>query len=338
MKKNILAVCDTESGYACNFAEYMNRRKRLPFEAEAFTDVERLKEYAGENPLDILMIAEADMDRSVERIPAEKLIILSEDKKKEQGEHKCIYKYQSVESIVREVMEYCAQTRPFPAVYTAAEEKLRVIGVYSPAGRCGKTLFSLSAGQILAQEREVLYINMEDYSGFEQLFDRNYEKNLGDLVYAMRSGKINLMWKLESVAEKMGNLSYLPPVQSPEDLRNIRFQEWVQILQLIRESRKYEVVILDIGNGVDQLFSMLDLCERIYMPIPGDWISDCKIRRFAELRQMWTGELSDSRICKLSLPAVPETDKADFPGSLMWGRWGNYVGKVLRENEPDGSI
>ncbi len=333
MKKNILAVCDTESGYACNFAEYMNRRKRLPFEAEAFTDVERLREYAGENPLEILMIAEADMDASVEEIPAEKLIILSEDKKKERGNHRCIYKYQSVECIVREVMEYCAQTQMFSAACSAAEAKMQIIGVYSPAGRCGKTMFALTAGQILAQDREVLYVSMEDYSGFEELFERSYEKNLGDMVYAMRSGKINPVWKLESMTEKMGKLSYLPPAQSPEDVRNIKFQEWMKIFQTVRESRKYEVLILDIGNGTDQLFQMIDLCSRVYMPVLTDKISVCKICRFETLWQMWAGEKEEKRIRKLNLPPVPDTESADFPDSLLWGKWGNYVGKVLREDD-----
>ena len=47
MKKNVIAVCDTEGEYACNFAEYLNSRKKLPFQAEAFTDVEKLCTYAG---------------------------------------------------------------------------------------------------------------------------------------------------------------------------------------------------------------------------------------------------------------------------------------------------
>ena len=56
MKKNVIAVCDTEGEYACNFAEYLNSRKKLPFQAEAFTDVEKLCTYAGKNPPEILLI------------------------------------------------------------------------------------------------------------------------------------------------------------------------------------------------------------------------------------------------------------------------------------------
>ena len=38
MKKNTIAVCDSEAGYAGTLAEYLNNRKKLPFRAEAFTD------------------------------------------------------------------------------------------------------------------------------------------------------------------------------------------------------------------------------------------------------------------------------------------------------------
>ena len=33
MKKNIIAVCDSDAEYACNFAEYLNNKKKLPFQA-----------------------------------------------------------------------------------------------------------------------------------------------------------------------------------------------------------------------------------------------------------------------------------------------------------------
>lgn len=51
LKKDMIAVCDSEAGYAGNFAEYLNARKKLPFRAEAFTDSEKLCQYAGKTAL-----------------------------------------------------------------------------------------------------------------------------------------------------------------------------------------------------------------------------------------------------------------------------------------------
>ena len=49
-----------------------------------------------------------------------------------------------------------------------------IIGIFSPLGRCLKTSFALTLGQILAKERAVLYLNMEEYSGFEELMGKGF--------------------------------------------------------------------------------------------------------------------------------------------------------------------
>ena len=36
----------------------------------------------------------------------------------------------------------------------------RIIGVYSPIGRCGKTCLALAIGQILAKEEKVLFVTL----------------------------------------------------------------------------------------------------------------------------------------------------------------------------------
>lgn len=106
MKKNVIAVCDSDAEYACNFAEYLNSRKKLPFQAEAFTNAGTLCDYAGKNPPEILLIAEADVDSQVEKLGTENMIVLSDEKDKEEGQHKFVYKYQSAESVIQEVMNY----------------------------------------------------------------------------------------------------------------------------------------------------------------------------------------------------------------------------------------
>ena len=40
--KNIFAVCDLEVDYALNFMDYLNQKKNIPFEIQAFTNVESL--------------------------------------------------------------------------------------------------------------------------------------------------------------------------------------------------------------------------------------------------------------------------------------------------------
>ena len=56
MKKQIFAVCDLEAEYARNFMDYLNQKKNIPFEIQAFTNVSSFVAYAKENPVELLLI------------------------------------------------------------------------------------------------------------------------------------------------------------------------------------------------------------------------------------------------------------------------------------------
>ena len=57
MKKQIFAVCDLEAEYARNFMDYLNQKKNIPFEIQAFTNVSSFVAYAKENPVELLLIS-----------------------------------------------------------------------------------------------------------------------------------------------------------------------------------------------------------------------------------------------------------------------------------------
>ena len=57
MKKNIFAVCDLEVDYALNFMDYLNHKKNIPFEIQAFTNVESLIAYGKMNHIELLLIS-----------------------------------------------------------------------------------------------------------------------------------------------------------------------------------------------------------------------------------------------------------------------------------------
>ena len=57
LKKNIFAVCDLEVDYALNFMDYLNHKKNIPFEIQAFTNVESLIAYGKMNHIELLLIS-----------------------------------------------------------------------------------------------------------------------------------------------------------------------------------------------------------------------------------------------------------------------------------------
>ena len=262
MKKSIFAVCDLDSSYACNLMDYLNEKRSTPFEVQAFTNVESLKEFASEQEIEILLISTRAMCNEIRELPISRVVILSEGEQFQETdlEYPFVYKYQSSDQLISEVMEYYAGTNPSTCLFTTTV-KTKLIGVYSPVGRSGKTSFALALGEILAETKQVLYLNLEEYSGFEDLFDLHYRTDITDLIYFARQKEGSLIYKLNSVIQSFHSLQYIPPALFSADLRDVSGEEWLAFLKEIMTYCEYDVIILDIGSQVDELFQHLQKCN-----------------------------------------------------------------------------
>ena len=216
MKKQIFAVCDLEAEYARNFMDYLNQKKNIPFEIQAFTNVSSFVAYAKENPVELLLISAEAMCPEVGELDIGKIVILTEGSKPDElDRYADVYKYQASSDIVREVMAcYGAEKAVLPAQMPVLKKTTELLGIYSPLGFCGQTSFALALAQILGREKSVLYLNMEEYSGFEELFEKEYPYTLSDLLYFVRQEQAGITVKMNSMIQGMGSMDFIPPVQS----------------------------------------------------------------------------------------------------------------------------
>lgn len=334
-ERSILAVCDEEAEYAYNFMEYLNQKKALPFEVQAFTGPEALCGYAGERHVEILLISGRAMCDAVRRLKVGMLVILSEGAPSpELDRYPSVYKYQSSDNVVREVMSCYGAARPAEEPGAVLKRTAEVIGVYSPVGRVQKTSFALTLGQILARDRAVLYLNMENFSGFERLTGKSYERDLSELLYFARQDTAGLACRVSAAAQSMQNLDFIPPAQSPADIQSTPAEAWMRIIEAVQKESAYEILILDIGDGVAELFRILERCQRIYMPIRSDIISAAKIAQFERLAAMWGSREILERLRKIKPPfhSAGRSGSGYFEG-LVWSELGDFVRNELRREE-----
>lgn len=335
MKKSIFAVCDLEASYACNLMDYLNEKKSTPFEVQAFTSVESLMEFAREHPLEILLISTRAMCNEIKELQIKRIIILSEGESLQNlEEYPFVYKYQSSDNLISEVMEHYAASMPQLHFMTSSMKKTRIYGIYSPIHRSRKTSFALTLGEILAETKQVLYLNLEEFSGFEELFGVNYRTDLADLIYFARQKEGNLIYKLNSVIQSFHGLQYIPPALSPFDLRDVSGEEWISFLNEIISYCEYDVIILDLGEQIDDLFQILSICDRIYMPVREDTFSEAKIHHFEKLAQVLEYPELMEKVRKIHPPAQSlSRERQDITQQLVWGEMGNFVRMLLWEEE-----
>lgn len=338
MKKQIFAILDLELTYACNLMEIFSDRRSIPFDALIFSNLESIREYTQRHTIDLLLVSARMMCEELRQMRIRKIVILSEGEiLKEYEEYPAVYKYQASDNLVAEVMNYYA-SQTDSHVNFFKRRPVKMIGVYSPVGRCGKTAFALTLGQILAKQQPVLYLNLEDYSGFAGLLDQQPSSDLADVMYFVRQNKGSIAVKIHAAVQKFGDMDYISPAFSAGDLREIPAADWVRLLEELENSSTYGVILLDFGSGMQELFSMLSLCGRIYTPVCSDAAAKAKLKQYESLLSEMEYEEIQEKTRKLILPFVELYGSGEYMlERLVQGEMGRFVKNLLaeeaRENE-----
>ena len=189
----------------------------------------------------------------------------------------------------------------------------------------------MTLGEILAETGQALYLNFEEFAGFEELFDIRYRSDLSDLIYFARQKEGGLIYRFNSIVRTFHELQYVPPALSPADIRDVSGDEWIGFLQTILSYGEFDTVILDLSEQVDELFQILRLCDRIYMPVQEDMISQAKLCQYEKLIHMLEMDDVLEKTQKLRLPAQVLQRGSDLIQQLVCGEMGIYVRRLLRE-------
>lgn len=327
--KRIMAVYDVDPFYANKFAEFANRKEKTPFMAVAFTSLERLYAYAAQQPVELLLVGDDVDAEDLDGLQISQIIRLGESGAKGQNGTPVIYKYQSSDQVLREVMA-CYQVDPECGHSVAMGRKSTVIGIHSPINRCGKTVFALTMGQILAKDSRVLYLNLEEHSGLEQLLGAEGAAGLSELLYYFRQGQYSSL-RLRTVVHTYHDLDFVPPVTYGEDLAEISGQELAELLAQIAGEGGYEILLLDLGQLGRVAEPLLELCNIIYVPVKEDCISTGKLTSWKTYLENSRRSYLWERMRLIRLPPQePLTSSEKYLEQVLWGSLGDYVRGLLK--------
>lgn len=324
MNKKILAIFDGEESYAYRLMDFIGEKMNLPFEIYVFTNEDRFYSCTKIKDIECLLISENVYKKDVEALQIPHIIILSESGKNLNKALHHINKYQSSENILHEIMEYYTDRSDIvPLTLRTGLKKMRIIGVYTPVGRCLQTTFSLTLGQMLAKKYKTLYLNFEAYSGFSRMLNRHYENDISDLMYYFECAREKLSYRLESMVETVNGLDFIPPVEIYQNLAGIRGSQWVDLFQELEKTSEYEFLILDLSDIVLDLWDMLRNCEHIYTISRDDGLAMAKIDQYEKaLEYMNYGDIN-VKTTKWKLPVFKELP-ARFE-ELTYGELAAYI-------------
>lgn len=307
-------ICDVEKEYARNLMQAVGARKELGFQMHLFQSLDHLEAFSRKKDIHILLLGEEFPAEKRQEISAKERYVLVKGNGKELlPEEKEIYKYQSVDSILARILEESMDKEEMGHRNISGVGHL--IGIYSPIHRIGRTKFALDLGKDLAKNGPVLYLNLEEYSGGNYYFPDQTGQNLGDLLYYIRQEKGNLGLRISTMAGQIGDLNYIAPMPVTQDLREVREEEWLKLCDEILTNCIYKNVILDLGDGIKGLYSLLRACHTVYTLHPEDPVSQAKLFQYTEnLRLMGFEDVLEHTVLK-KVPVL-EPAKGQVTGQL----------------------
>lgn len=277
-------ICDKEEGYASALAAFLMQKKELAFQIQVLTSPEQAEEFLEEKPVDILVIHEGWPREERKKFRAGSVFVLTESDRGEAGPGEtALYRYQSADALLAQMVQNSG-----PGLRTAGElflqkrrQDVRVIGIFSPVHRTGKTRYALKLGREIGSASHTLYLNLELYGGIGGYFPEE-GNTLADALYYSRMEGRDLGWMLASMVSHMGPLDYLLPARVSEDLKAVPGKDFQRLISQIVTEGMYEVVILDLDEGIRDVYGLLRMCTEIHMPVPSDRIAEAKIFQFEE--------------------------------------------------------
>lgn len=333
MRHKIMAICDTEEGYAFRMAEYLLEKVKLPYTLHLFTAVEELEKFAGREEIEILLIAESAwrlLREAYVRNQVAQMFVLQESEEAVPEDMRCISKYQSPELVVREMLNVIADGGGWKDYPEAVDTAAKMIGIYSPVKRCLQTSFALSLGQLLAKEHKTIYLNFEMYSGLGELLRREYQTDMMDVMYYFQNAREKLALRLPTIIQNAGGLDYIPPMQYSLGIKEVPGEQWLALCRDLAAIGEYEYMILDLDDGIDGLFDLLKNCQKIYTITKDDPFAQAKLGQYERMLQHEELEEISEKTVKCRFPIFRQLpDSLDM---MTHGELAGYVKSIIKED------
>lgn len=302
-EEKILALYDTEEEYAQLMTEFLKRHKDLPWKVHTYTSADELLKRE-KTPFELLVVSESAYCEELQLLEPLRIVVLNESGVVRWENIPCVDKYQQAEEVLKCLLEVYMEAADTRLPRLKRNCNTTFIGSYSPVRRSMQTSFALTVGQILAREHSTLYLNFEHYVGIAELLPDMQTLDMADLLYFLNAEKEKFRLRLQTMLKHVGNLDYIPPMKSGQNLLTVTALEWMGLLQKIEELGEYEYVILDLTESMQGLFEILRMCKKVFTMTKEDRIAESKLLQYEQLLSLYEYEDVLEKTQRVSIPQI----------------------------------
>lgn len=324
-----IAILDEETEYLERLNSYMVQKREYFFKIWTFSTWDYFQEASTTNRFHAILATEVFFERVLELEGQGQKILL-----REEGilpEYQCvpnIYKYQSVERIFVQISNLIWEENG-PSDHRVEGKQARLIGIYSPVHYADQMIFSMTMANILGENERVLYLNLQENTGFCKVTDTDAREDIGDLVYGMMQTDHDFYTGLHRVRRNFGNIDYIPPAGNPEHLSEITQNLYEELFLELKNRSGYDVVVVDFGTVFLGFAEILPVFEALYcIELPGVR-NRYRVEEFFEYLAR-EGNQEQLKICPISLSDSMLRKEEPYPLEMsMYGEMGDYIRQTI---------
>lgn len=235
---------------------------------------------------------------------------------------KAICKFQKAELIYKQILSiYSEKAGSLFGFKSEDEGGTHVILFDSVSGGAGaSSMAAACALHFAAQQKRVLYLNLEKFGSSDVFFSAEGQFDISDVIYALKSRKANLSLKLESCVKRdPRGVYFYSQSKLALDMLELSPDEIIHLISELKNSGDYDYIIIDADFGMDQRFLP------VYRQVPAIlWVGDGSDPSNAKICRAYTALLTLERNADL-----PLTDRI----ALIYNKFSNKTGNTINEVE-----
>lgn len=280
MEKVVIGLYEKTS-YAERFAEYFCHSKNNCIDFRIFTIRGKISEFTKKTRIDVLLTDREFADDVEGEKNVGKIIVLSEGNYVMENEkYPVIFKYQSVEEIIKEVLADIADDDNINVNNTSAiNNNAELIGVYSASGGNITLDYGVNLAVKTGKLKKTLLVCLEQLNGLDgaswpenETRRRNgssydgssYVRGMSEVIYYLNKKGNKLAFKLQSIVCRKSGVDCIYPVEDYRDLEFLDKDGIDEFINVVSEQMEYEVVIFVIGYLSETFIGLMLRCDKLH--------------------------------------------------------------------------
>lgn len=265
--------------------------------------------------------------------PADHMIVLTEEEPGEEHDTESgeihIYRYQSCEKLYQQIMQHIQRMQYLPAGGISGKKQKWI--VMTADVTCASLLaFSVTYAQLAGEQSRVLYLNLSECSGMEDLFFLERGMDLSDYIMALRS---EFRPMTDAYTGRLEQIDYILPASNPMVLHELNEEDVKTLIQTIQTDDRYDCVVAALGTTCRGCEHIIARADRLIHLTGSGLLQEYSRKAWIQFTELCGGN-RPTRVEQAVCPKFPNSERGiHLLYEWMEGAPGTLARKLMRKGE-----